>query len=129
MCFRDVDCFSISHPKDDVAKRQILARKRPSIRLYPTARISSLSLMPHSHENYRKRSNNFWSNTRVLLYNSQMKPMPKSYDPNIVAYLKKPDNLPFVLEIGEYALKIREDMPNDVWLDIMKGLDASRHKS
>src|SRR5439155_24798466 len=58
-----------------------------------------------------------------------MKPMPKSYDPKILAYLKKPDNLPFVLEIGEYALKIREDMPNEVWLDIMKGLDVSRRKS
>jgi len=54
--------------------------------------------------------------------------MPKSYDPKILAYLKKPDNLPFVLEIGEYALKIREDMPNEVWCDIVKGLNASRLK-
>jgi hypothetical protein len=48
--------------------------------------------------------------------------IPKSYDDGILAYLKKPKNLPLVLQIGDYAAKIREDMPNEVWCDIVKGL-------
>jgi hypothetical protein len=52
----------------------------------------------------------------------------KSYDPKILAYLKKPNNLPLVLQIADYAAKIREDIPNEIWCDIVKKLNASRPK-
>jgi hypothetical protein len=50
----------------------------------------------------------------------------KSYDPGILAYLKKPTNLPLVLQLGDYAAKIREDIPNEFWCNIVKSINASR---
>jgi hypothetical protein len=52
--------------------------------------------------------------------------IPKSYDPRILAYLKKPKNLPLVLQIGDYAAKIKQDMPREFWSDVIKELNASR---
>ena len=54
---------------------------------------------------------------------------PKTYDKKILNYLKTPNNLPMALQIGDYAAKIREDMPKDFWSAVVTRLNATRPSS